>query len=136
MAVIKANSSEETTNVEHGRRHFGLRLVAIIIAICFGTSSFGFSSAVIGSTLAQPSFLHGMHLDTDSNANTLISATLALFFVGGLFGAFCHAALADRYGRKISASVAAGIMIIGAVVCTAAQNMGMYIAFRFFIGWA
>lgn len=133
MAIL---SSRDATNVEHGRRHFGTRLILIIVFICFGTASFGFTNAVIGSTLAQPSFISAMHLDTASNASSLVSAVLAIYFIGGLSGALCHAALADRFGRKLSASVSCAIMIIAAAICTGAQNMGMYIAFRFFCGWA
>lgn len=128
--------TSDDTNTEHGHRHFGTRLVVVIICICFGTSSYGFSNAVIGTTLGQPSFISAMGLDTAPNATALESAVLALYFIGGLFGSACHGLVADRYGRKMSASVAAAVMILGAAVCTAAPNMGVYIAFRFFCGWA
>ena len=131
-----AHTETHDTTVEHGRRHFGPRLVIVILIICLGTSSYGFSNAVIGTTLGQPSFIATMNLDTAPNATALTSAVLALYFIGGLFGSACHAALADRYGRKVSAAVACGVMIVGSALCTAAQNMGMYIAFRFFCGWA
>jgi MFS family permease len=123
-------------NLEHGRRHFGAKLISIVVFISFGTASYGFSNAVIGSTLGQPSFVSAMGLDTAKNANALISVVLAIFYVGGFFGAFCHALLADRYGRKVSAAVAASIMIIGSAVCTGSNSMGLYIAFRFFCGWS
>lgn len=129
-------SASKDSNIEHGRRHFGTRLVVVIVVICFGTASYGFSNAVIGSTLGQPSFIAAMGLDTADNATALKSAVLALYFIGGLFGSACHGLVADRYGRKASASVASVVMIIGAAVCTAAPNMGVYIAFRFFCGWA
>jgi MFS family permease len=123
-------------NLEHGRRHFGARMVLVVSFIALGSASYGFSNAVIGSTLGQASFLTAMGLDTASNAQALISAVLAIFYVGGFFGAFGHALLADRYGRKVSASVACIIMVVGSAVCTAANSMPLYIAFRFFCGWA
>ncbi len=123
-------------NLEHGRRHFGAKLVFIVVFICFGYGSYGFSNAVIGSTLGQPSFLSAMGIGTAKNADALISAVLAIFYVGGFFGAFCHALLADRYGRKMSAAVAASIMIIASAVCTGSNSIGLYIAFRFFCGWS
>ncbi|EXJ76827.1 hypothetical protein A1O3_10472 [Capronia epimyces CBS 606.96] len=133
---MTAHGASDTANPEHGRRHFGAKLVFTIVFICFGSSSFGFSNAVIGSTLGQPSFMSTMGLDTATNASSLISAILSMFYAGGFFGAFCHALLADRYGRKVSASVAASIMIIAAAICTGSNNIGVYIAFRFFCGWA
>ncbi|CAK7226477.1 hypothetical protein SBRCBS47491_006245 [Sporothrix bragantina] len=123
-------------SVEHGKRHFGGRLVFTIFFICFGTASFGFCNSAIGSTLGQPSFLHAMGLDTSPHAEALTSAILAVFFAGGIFGAITHGLLADRYGRKISAAVSAAIMIVGAAVCTGTNNVGVYIAFRFFCGWS
>ena len=77
-----------------------------------------------------------MGLDTASNAGDLVSAILALYYAGGFFGSFCHGFLADRYGRKVSAAVAAMIMIVAAAACTGSSNIGVYIAFRFFCGWA
>lgn len=130
------HATSQNTTSEHGRRHFGVRLVLIIVFICLGTASFGFTNAVIGSTLGQPSFISAMGLDTADNATALQSAVLAVYFIGGLFGSACHAALADRYGRKMSATVSSVILIIAGAVCTASQNMGMYIAFRFFCGWS
>lgn len=121
---------------ENGRRHFGARLVFIIIFISFGSAAFGFSNAVIGSTLGQPSFMSTMGLDTATNADALISAILAVYYAGGVFGSFCHGILADRYGRKVSATVAAVIMIIASAICTGSNNIGVYITFRFFCGWS
>ena len=108
----------------------------IIVFICFGSAAFGFSNAVIGSTLGQPSFISTMGLDTATNANALISAVLALYYAGGFFGSFCHGVLADRYGRKASAIVSAGIMIVASAICTGSNHIGVYIAFRFFCGWS
>ena len=141
MVVLKQRGiamdeiTSEDTNTEHGHRHFGARLVIVIVVICFGTSSYGFSNAAIGSTLGQPSFIKAMGL-TGNNATALEAAVLALYFIGGLFGSACHGLVADRYGRKASASVASAVLILGAAVCTGAPNMGVYIAFRFFCGWA
>jgi MFS family permease len=123
-------------SAEHGGRHFGGRLIFIIIFISFGSAAFGFSNCVIGSTLGQPSFLSTMGLDTSPNADALTSAILALYYAGGFFGSFCHGLLADRWGRKVSAAVAAVIMVIASAICTASNNIGVYIAFRLFCGWS
>lgn len=123
-------------SAEHGRRHFGAKLVFIIVFISFGAASFGFSNAVIGSTLGQPSFISTMGLDTSPNAEALISAILALYYAGGFFGSFCHGFLADRFGRKASAAVSSIIMIVASAICTGTNNIGVYIAFRFFCGWS
>lgn len=123
-------------SAERGGRHFGSRLVFTIFFISFGSASFGYCNSVIGSTLGQPSFLSTMGLDNGPNAEALISAILAVFFAGGIFGAVSHGLLADRYGRKTSAAFAAVVMIIAAAVCTGTSNVAVYIVFRFFCGWS
>lgn len=133
MALLE---EDRATNAEHGRRHFGFQLVLIVFVISLGAACYGFSNAVIGSTLGQPSFISAMGLDTASNAESLIAALLAIYYAGGLFGAWCHALLADRHGRKTSTAVASAIMIIASAVCTGANSIGLYIAFRFFCGWS
>jgi MFS family permease len=123
-------------SVVPGGRHFGARLVFIIIFISFGSAAFGFSNSVIGSTLGQPSFISTMGLDSAKNANALTSAILAVYYAGGVFGSFCHGLLADRHGRKASATVAAVIMVVASAICTGSSKIGVYIAFRFFCGWS
>ncbi|CAG9949012.1 unnamed protein product [Clonostachys rosea f. rosea IK726] len=122
--------------LDHGGRHFGGRLIFVIIFISFGSAAFGFSNSVIGSTLGQPSFLSKMGLDTSKHADALISAILAVYYAGGVFGSLCHGILADRYGRKMSATVSCIIMIIASAICTGSSNIAVYITFRFFCGWS
>jgi MFS family permease len=40
----------------------------------------------------------------------------------------------DKYGRKMGVIYCATLSIIGGVCLTAAQDIGMFIAFRFFAG--
>ncbi|KAI9764617.1 MAG: hypothetical protein M1839_005803 [Geoglossum umbratile] len=120
----------------------------ICLALGFiGQLAFGYPSAIIGVTLAQPAFLKDMDLLTTSNgkpklsghANSLIGATSGVFQAGAFFGVLVGSWIMDKYGRKVGAIYCAILSLIGGVCLCAAQNIAMFIVFRFFAGagsWA
>lgn len=101
----------------------------------FGSITFGYSAAVIGTSLGQPSFIKHMKLDTRGNAESLIGAMNALFFVGGVGGSFFQGWVAEKYGRKVSIAIGSAIVIVSAALLTASVNPAMFIVFRLFNGW-
>lgn len=123
------------SNVEHGRRHFSGYLIFCIFFMSFGSMSYGYPAAIIGTTLGQPSFLTYMGLDTASNASQLIGAITALFYAGGVVGAFCNGWVSNIFGRKASVLVGALMVLISAALLTGSVNISMFIVFRFFNGW-
>ena len=117
------------------KRQYKISTIFITIYLCIGSITFGYTSGVIGNTLAQPSFLNYMGLDTASNATQLVGCVVALFFVGGIFGVAVNSYLADSIGRKWSIAIGAITVVISSALCAGSVNIGMFIVFRFFTGF-
>jgi MFS family permease len=117
------------------KSHFKSYTVFLIIFMGFGSAAYGYAASIIATTLTQPSFFEAMNLATASNADALIGATNGLFYTGGIFGSFCCGWMSMTYGRKISATFGALLILISSALLTVAVNMGMFITFRFFTGW-
>lgn len=117
------------------RSHVSGRLTRHVIAMTCGSIAFGYNSAIIATTLGQPSFVKYMGLDTRPNASGLEGAMNALFYAGGFFGALFTSWFADYAGRLRTIGLACIIQVIAAALCAGSVNVGMFIAFRFFTGW-
>jgi MFS family permease len=131
-------------------RHYNQSVVWTIVGMSWGFFSYAYAGSIIGTTLGnqsllsralsinvssgQPSFSIYMDLTTRNDVPALIGTATGLFYAGGAFGAMLNSYLADKIGRKWTVCVAAIISII-ATACTAGSvNIGMFIAFRFFVG--
>jgi hypothetical protein len=116
-----------------------------------GQVAFGYPSSIIGTTLGQPAFLEYMGLVTatglSKNANGLIGATSGVFQVchmpykcsrlmilqaGAFFETLLRSFVMDNWGRRGGVVYCASLSILGGVLLCASQNIGMFIAFRFF----
>lgn len=75
-----------------------------------------------------------MGLATNPNAAGLIGSVVGLFYAGGVFGCILNSWLADRIGRKWTAATGSIILIIATACLAGSVNIGMFIAFRFFVG--
>ena len=111
--------------------------------ICLGVSSgqiaFSYPASIIGTTLAQPSFLAYMNLlDEDglwsSQAQSLIGAMSGVFQAGGIFGIFAVGYVMERWGRKAGMIFCSVLGLVGGALVCAAQNVTMFIAFKFLAG--
>ena len=142
------------TDTEHGglprRAAFNSYNVLVLIFLCLGSMTYGYSASVIGSTLGQPQFISYFDLDTRSNRLDLISTMNGLYQAGGVIGTMCLPWVADKFGRKWAIGVVCSIallherladmrqcavvQIIAGAVMTGAQDVGTFIAFRFFAG--
>ena len=116
---------------------------AICLAVGFiGQLAFGYPSSIIGVTLAQPAFLEYMGLLTlvdgkpalGAHADSLIGATSGVFQAGAFFGVMIGSWVMDKYGRKAGVVYCATLSIVGGVCLCGAQNIAMFIVFRFFAG--
>lgn len=67
-------------------------------------------------------------------ANGRIGATSGVFQAGAFFGVLLGSWIMDKYGRRAGLIYCATLSIIGGACLAAAQNIGMFIAFRFFAG--
>ncbi|KAK5044372.1 hypothetical protein LTR84_011322 [Exophiala bonariae] len=111
--------------------------------MCFGVSTgmiaFSYPASIIGTTLAQPSFLSYMDLLNDqgvwsTQATPLIGAMSGIFQAGGIFGIIAATYAMEKWGRKIAVYLATGIGLLGGALVCASQNVGMFIAFKFLAG--
>jgi MFS family permease len=75
-------------------------ILGILVFMSLGSFSYGYASAIIATTLGQPSFNEYFELATRSNAAGLIGAMNGLYFAGGFFGVLSFPVVADRWGRK------------------------------------
>lgn len=75
-----------------------------------------------------------MKLDHRTDVSALIGTATGLFYAGGAVGTILNAYLADRIGRKMTVCTAAVISIIASACTAGSVNIGMFIAFRFFVG--
>ncbi|KAH7124478.1 general substrate transporter [Dactylonectria macrodidyma] len=122
-----------------GERQFTWCSFFISLVISSGVLSFGYPTAILGTTFSQPSFLAYMGLVngdgiTTSRVQALIGATSGVYQGGAVVGILISIWVMDKFGRKACFVYAAILGVIGAVGDCAAQNMAMFIVFRFFAG--
>lgn len=116
------------------KRQFQAYNVLVILAMSFGSIAMGYSGSVIGVTLGQPSFVEYFELETRSNGTSLISAMNGLFQAGAFFGALFISYVGDRFGRKMSITVPALLVVISGALLAGSVHIGMFLTFRFFSG--
>jgi hypothetical protein len=92
--------------------------------------TYAYASSIIGTTLAQPSFIKYFGLDHRSNAAQLEGAINGVFQAGGLIGALLSVLVADKYGRRMGVFVASIFAILGGALQAGSVNIAMYIAMR------
>ncbi|KFZ05695.1 hypothetical protein V501_08116 [Pseudogymnoascus sp. VKM F-4519 (FW-2642)] len=116
----------------------------VCLSLSCGAMAYGYPAAVIGTILGQPSFLRYMKLVNEQGEETpdapsLIGSINGAFQAGAFFGVLCGGLVLDRWGRKAGIIYCAILSIIGNTMCCAAQNVPMFIVFRFVSGggsWA
>lgn len=69
-----------------GKRQFNGYNFFIVLAMGFGSMCYGYSAAIIATTLVQPSFISYFDLDTRPDATDLISTMNGLYQTGGFLG--------------------------------------------------
>ena len=116
------------------RRPYTWKVVFMIIGVAWGSASYGYAGSIIATTLGQPSFYAYMGLDSAPNAAALIGTMNGLFYAGGFIGATGIGKVSDRYGRKFSLALGAGITLISNALLAGSVNTTMFIIFRFFQG--
>ncbi|GAA6019156.1 hypothetical protein JCM10207_006563 [Rhodosporidiobolus poonsookiae] len=102
-----------------------------VIFSALGSITYGYTSAIISTTLAQPSFLSYTGLDTATNANAISGAITGLYQAGGLIGNFASGWTSDKFGRRLAIFIGAVLVVIGGVLQTASVHIGMFMVGRF-----
>ncbi|OAL26939.1 hypothetical protein AYO22_03883 [Fonsecaea multimorphosa] len=114
--------------------------LGLCFAISWGLVVFGYPSAIIGTTLGEPSFLIYMGLLDPTtgklvgNANGLIGAMSGVFQAGAALGVFLVCFSMDRWGRKAGVYCCCAFSMLGGILLTASQGVAMFIVARFFAG--
>jgi MFS family permease len=135
MQVMAAETATDYHHGEHTtKRQFKAYNVLVILAMSFGSISMGYSGSVIGVTLGQPSFVKYFDLDERLDATSLISAMNGLFQAGAFFGALGISYVGDRWGRKMSITIPALLVLISGALLAGSVHIGMFLTFRFFSG--
>ncbi|KAK5451746.1 hypothetical protein LTS15_008006 [Exophiala xenobiotica] len=118
--------------VEKKRNTYNILIVAFV---ALGSFAFGYSNTIIGTTLAQPSFISYFGLDNSSNRNEIAGATNGIYTGGGLLGAIFASWSAENLGRKKSIFIGAVLATIGgALQAGCPQHIAAFLVFRFING--
>ncbi|PYH61338.1 MFS sugar transporter [Aspergillus niger CBS 101883] len=112
----------------------------LVIYVALGSTACSYGLAVIGTTVAQPSFYSSMGLAQSgepgySRTTRYLGAFNGLNAAGAAVGTITNAFIADLLSRKRTISIGAILQIIGAALCAGAVNVSMFMAGRFISGW-
>lgn len=104
-------------------RNWRIHIISILVS--FGAMAIGYDTAVIGGTLALPSFQRDFGLDVadQHQRDTLSGNIVSTFQAGTFFGALLAFPMAEKYGRKIGMIVSALVFLVGGILMTASNGM-------------
>ncbi|PVI01594.1 general substrate transporter [Periconia macrospinosa] len=105
-------------------------LAVIIMTSVIDSVLVGYDSSLMGSFNVMPSYLNYFSLTT-----TTKSLNTAISYMGGCVMSLFAGSIVDWRGRKESIVWSAIITLIGGIIQGAAQNIGMFIAGRFIVGF-
>jgi MFS family permease len=122
-------------HVEHvHKRQWRPYVVFMVLIMGLGSLTEGYAAAVIGPTLAQPTFIAYFDLASRSNATGIISSMNGVFFAGAAILVLIIPYFADKFGRKAAISISAGVIIVTSALLAGSTNVGEFITWRFFQG--
>ncbi|KAK6373317.1 hypothetical protein LTS17_008337 [Exophiala oligosperma] len=125
----------EPVVTEHvASRQFQFYNVAVILFMGFASVAMGYSASIIGTTLAQPTFIEYFELATRSDATSLISTMNGLFQAGAFVGALLINPVGDHWGRKWAIAFPAILVLISGALLAGSVNIAMFLVFRFVAG--
>jgi sugar porter (SP) family MFS transporter len=104
-------------------------VIASAITASLGGLLFGFDTAVISGVTKALTVVY------DLNAKTF-AFTVAVALWGTLLGAAVGGFFGDRFGRRTSLRLLAGLFIVSAAGCAFAWSWGSFVVFRFLAGVA
>ncbi|CAG9992928.1 unnamed protein product, partial [Clonostachys byssicola] len=101
-----------------------------IFLVTIGSFTYAYASSIIGTTLAQPSFIEYFDMDKRSNAADISGAINGVFQAGGFFGALACILIADKFGRRIAIFIASMLATLGGALQAGSVHIAMYLAMR------
>ncbi|KAK3110266.1 hypothetical protein LTR53_015619 [Teratosphaeriaceae sp. CCFEE 6253] len=111
----------------------------VVVYVALGSTACSYGLAILGSTVGQPSFYKSLGLAMQGEPGyartaSLIGAFNGVSAAGACIGAIVNSWSADALSRKHTIQIGAVILSIGAVLCAASVNVGMFLFSRFFAG--
>lgn len=103
----------------------------VIIAACFGSITYGYTSGLGGCIIAQPNFVEYFHYDSSS---TIADAFNGLLAAGGIVGVIIGAILSERFGRRIAIWSGSAVGVVGGALMTGSVGLGMLYVARVILG--
>ncbi|KAK5735644.1 hypothetical protein LTR17_007995 [Elasticomyces elasticus] len=113
--------------------------LAVVVYVALGSTSCSYGLAILGSTVGQPSFYKSLKLAPQGEPGyertaSLIGAFNGVGAAGACIGAIINSWSADALSRKLTIQIGAVVLCIGAALCAASVNVGMFIFARLFAG--
>ncbi|KAK3708302.1 hypothetical protein LTR37_011567 [Vermiconidia calcicola] len=94
------------------------------------------ASSISAALIGQQSWYDYMGLEAGTpNTNAILGAINGVYTAGGAFGCVFNMWSSEYSGRKRSIQIGCVISIVGATIMTASTGVGMFIAFRFIMGF-
>jgi MFS family permease len=117
-------------------RSYTLYNLRIILALTFGSFTFGYGFSVISNTLGQPGFISYFNFNRNAaHARAMTGTINGLFCAGAVFGSLTVGWMCEARGRKETMWLASIVNIIGEALEAGSINLGMFFAARFIAGW-
>ncbi|KAL3446168.1 general substrate transporter [Aspergillus insuetus] len=113
-----------------------MKLLVYITIIALGGLTIGIDTGIVASVLSMPEFKAFMFPPGTANASSLVGAIVSLGAAGGAFGNLIAGFALEKLGRRWSLVLSTIFTIVGAVLQTASNGVGLMIAGRAFGGIA
>jgi MFS family permease len=131
VTVITAAGAPANNTNPTWYKDVGIRKTILFSCICFvAQMTAGFDEVTAGSFQAMAPWQEAMGHPTASRLGLITS----MLYAGGVVGAVIGAPIADRFGRRAVVATGAASCLLGSVLQSASQNVGMFIASRALIG--
>lgn len=129
--------------------------ISIVLLVCLGSYTYGFSFAVFGTSIGEPGFYVYFALDREypfylsrkclyssnrylaaksSHTASILGAIAALFCAGAAIGTVIQGYTGDWLGRRKALAIAGSISLLGTAVVAGSVNLPMLFVFRFISG--
>ncbi|KAJ7145289.1 MFS sugar transporter-like protein [Mycena filopes] len=111
-------------------------LVSILL-VCTSmvtSTTFGYDASMINGLNILPSYANYFNIN-GPNGTVILSLNTASVWIGGILAGVSFGKVTDVIGRRPALFWAAIITLFAVILQTAAQNVGMFVAARIFIGY-
>lgn len=110
----------------------------MVLALCFGSLTYGYTFSITSTTLGQPGFFNYFNLSADATDpyTKRIEGTMnGLFSAGGFVGSMFIGWSSDALGRKKSLWIATPLAMLGGALQAGAVHIAMFLVGRFVSGF-